>query len=112
MLGLLSFSSVFFTWVVINVSPEYKRSVALALVTTMVNCSGVVGPQVYLPRDTPRYVMGNAVSMSCEVVASLGVVTMYFMLKRRNSKKAKLLAEGATDNGKEGDKALNFTFLL
>ena len=78
----------------------------------MVNCSGVVGPQIYLPRDSPRYVMGNAVSMSCEAVAFIGVGIMYFMLKRRNSEKAKLLAKGVTDNGKEGDGALNFTFLL
>ena len=111
-LGLLSFSTVFFTWIVINISPEYKRSVALGLVTTMVNCSGLVGPQIYLPRDTPRYVMGNAVSMSCEIAALTGVGIMYFMLRSRNAKKVKLLAEGVTENGKEGDEALGFAFLL
>jgi hypothetical protein len=34
------------------------------------------------------------------------------LLRYRNNKKAKMIAEGATDNGKEGDRALDFTYIL
>ena len=105
---MCSFSVVFLTWTSINVAPEYKRSVALPLVLTVTNCSGLIGSQIYIPRDAPRYVMGNAVSMSCEIAALFGVCIMYFILRHRNAQKAKLRAEGATTNGKEGDKALDF----
>lgn len=109
---MATFSVIFLAWVSNNVSPEYKRSVALPFVLTITNCSGLIGSQLYIARDAPRYVKGNAVSMCCEIVAILGVATMFWLLRRRNAQKEKLRAEGATTNGMEGDKALGFTYLL
>ncbi|EXJ89402.1 hypothetical protein A1O3_02469 [Capronia epimyces CBS 606.96] len=110
--AMASFSVVFLTWVANNVSPEYKRAVAIPLVLTITNCSGLIGSQLYIPRDSPRYVMGNSVSMSCEIATLLLVGLLYLLLKRRNSLKAKMQAEGSESNGLEGDKGLDFVHPL
>lgn len=56
--------------------------------------------------------MGNAISLSMEFVAACGIGAIYLILKRRNTTKAKQLAEGITDNGEKGDKALDFEYIL
>lgn len=56
--------------------------------------------------------MGNAVSLGMEFVAMLGIVAIYLLLRYRNNEKQRLIAQGATDNGKEGDQALEFKYIL
>lgn len=56
--------------------------------------------------------MGNAISLSMEFVAGIGVVIIYFMLRRRNQVKARQRAEGIEDNGQVGDKSLDFEYIL
>jgi hypothetical protein len=52
--------------------------------------------------------MGNAISLSMEFVAGIGVVIIYFILRRP----AKQRAEGIADNGQVGDKSLDFEYIL
>lgn len=47
-----------------------------------------------------------------ELTAGLGVIFIYFTLRRRNQNKAKQRAEGVTDNGEAGDKSLDFDYIL
>lgn len=110
--GMASLSVVFLTWTSINVSPEHKRSIAIPFVLTITNCSGLIGSQIYIPRDSPRYMMGNGVSLACEFAALMGIGAMFLLLRRRNAKKERLIAEGTTTNGKEGDASLDFRYLL
>lgn len=110
--GLGSFSVLFLTWISINLSPEYKRSIAIPFVLTITNCSGMVGSQIYITRDAPRYVMGNVVSMCCEIAALILVGALYLTLRRRNAAKNKSRMEGSTTNGKEGDKSLDFVYQM
>jgi preprotein translocase subunit YajC len=56
--------------------------------------------------------MGNAISLSMEFVAGIGVVIIYFILRRRNKAKAKQRAEGIEDNGQVGDKSIDFEYIL
>ncbi len=56
--------------------------------------------------------MVNAISLGMEVIAMVGVIIIYFLLRSRNMKKRKLINEGATENGKGGDKALDFEYIL
>jgi preprotein translocase subunit YajC len=58
------------------------------------------------------FIMGNAISLSMEFVAGIGVVIIYFILRRRNQAKAKQRAEGIEDNGQVGDKSLDFEYIL
>lgn len=56
--------------------------------------------------------MGNSVSMAMEFLALSGILAIYLLLRSRNLKKQKLIREGVTDNGQEGDRALDFEYIL
>lgn len=92
--------------------PDSKRAVALPVFYSIGNLSGLVSSNLYPTGDGPRYVMGNATSAGLEAVYVGFVIAGWFMLRRRNAKKAKLEAEGATKNGLEGDMALGFKYSL
>ncbi|KAK9367291.1 major facilitator superfamily domain-containing protein [Lipomyces kononenkoae] len=110
--GIYSFSCLIITWVATNLIPDYKRSVGLPFFESIGNLSGLVSSQLYPGKDGPRYVMGNAVSASMEAVAAVLVGCAWLLLRKRNAKKDKLIAEGATTNGMEGDMALDFKYCL
>lgn len=57
--------------------------------------------------------MGNAISLGMEVVACLGVVLVWLLLKRRDQKKERMLSEGATSSKFDGeDRGLHFRYKL
>lgn len=56
--------------------------------------------------------MGNAISLAMEFIAACGVGVIYLILRSRNKVKAKQVAEGMTDNGEKGDKALDFEYIF
>lgn len=56
--------------------------------------------------------MGNSISVGLEAIASVFVILTWLLLRRRNQQKDKMIAEGATDNGLKGDRALNFRYIL
>lgn len=100
------------TWVSNNLKPDYKRSVGIPLFASLANISGLISSQIYPSSDGPRYVMGNAVSLGMEAAAMFGIVVIYLLLRYRNNQKEKLIAQGATENGKQGDRALDFKYIL
>ncbi|EXJ85307.1 hypothetical protein A1O3_05982 [Capronia epimyces CBS 606.96] len=110
--GIYIYNTVLYTWLANNLKPDYKRSVGIPLFASLSNISGTVSSQIYPSADGPRYIMGSAVSMGMEVVALMGTVAIYFLLRSRNMKKQKLINEGATTNEKDGDKALDFEYIL
>lgn len=110
--GIYPFNCLLLTWVSNNFAPDYKRSVALPLFASISSTSGLVSSQIYPATDRPRYVKGNAISLGMEVLALVGIVVIYFVLKSRNAKKAEMLAQGAIENGKSGDKSLQFQYTM
>jgi hypothetical protein len=110
--GVYAFSALCVTWVATNLVPDNKRSVGLPFFYSIGNLSGLVSSQLYPSTEGPRYVKGNAISAGLEVVAVLFVVLAWFILRRRTAKKAKMIEEGATTNGKQGDEALDFKYTL
>lgn len=76
------------------------------------NVSAVVSSQLYPSQQGPRYIQGNAVSAGLTVVAGFLYGLCWLLLWRRNQKKAKLLAEGATTNSLEGDQSLESMYIL
>ncbi|KAL3419475.1 nicotinic acid plasma membrane transporter [Phlyctema vagabunda] len=111
-MGIYTFNALILTWVTINLQPDYKRSVGVPIFVSLGNLSGLVASQLYPSSQSPRYVMGNAVSAGMETLAVIIVVGAYFVLRRRNQAKQKLIAEGVEDNGLEGDMALDFKYAL
>lgn len=110
--GVYAFSCLIITWVATNLVPDYKLSVGLPLFESIGNLSGLVSSQLYPSKQGPRYVIGNSVSAGMECVAAVLVACTWLLLRRRNAKKEKLIAEGATTNGLDGDMALGFKYCL
>ncbi|KIV97276.1 hypothetical protein PV10_01044 [Exophiala mesophila] len=110
--GVYSFSCLMMTWVATNLVPDYKRSVGLPIFASIGNCSGLVAGQLYPKAQAPRFIMGNSISAGLEVIASVFVVLTWLLLRRRNQQKDKAIATGATTNGLEGDRALDFKYIL
>jgi MFS family permease len=111
-LGIYAFSCLMMTWVATTLCPDYKRAIGLPIFASIGNCSGMVSGQLYPPSQAPRYIMGNSLSAGLEFVAAIFVVATWFLLRRRNQKKEKMIAEGATTNGFTDDRALDFKYIL
>ena len=84
----------------------------MPLAYSFANISNVVSSQLYPSQQGPRYVQGNAVSAGLTAVAGFLYASCWFLLRRRNLEKAKLIAEGATTNDKEGDMSLESMYIL
>jgi hypothetical protein len=99
-------------WVSNNVQPDYKRSVAISMLISLANASGMAASQIYPIKDAPRYIKGNAISLGGEVIALFCIGLIYALLKYRMRQKEKLLASGHYSNGKEGDRSLDFKYVF
>ncbi|KAI0161789.1 major facilitator superfamily domain-containing protein [Hypoxylon sp. FL1284] len=111
-LGVYPISTLIVAWVGTNMSPDSKRAFALPYFYSIGNLSMLVSSQLYPTQQGPRYVVGNATSAGLEVVAACLYAASWFILYRRNAQKKKFIAEGATTNGKEGDRSLDFIYGL
>lgn len=76
------------------------------------NISNLLSSQLYPTQQGPRYVVGNAVSAGLTVVAAFLYGACWLLLRMRNQKKEKMIAEGATTNGLEGDMSLDTMYIL
>jgi hypothetical protein len=112
LLGIFPISTLAVTWVAGNLAPDSKRAIGLPLAYSIGNISNLLSSQLYPTSQGPRYVVGNAVSAGLTVVAAFLYGAVWFLLRHRNQQKAKLIAEGATVNGKEGDEALDEMYIL
>jgi hypothetical protein len=84
----------------------------MPLVYSIADASSLVSSQLYPSQQGPRYIQGNAVSAGLTVVAALLYSACWLLLKRRNGKKERLIAQGATTNGLEGDRSLDSMYIL
>lgn len=76
------------------------------------NISNLLSSQLYPTQQGPRYIQGNAVSAGLTVVAAFLYGSCWLLLRIRNQKKDKMIAEGATTNGHEGDRGLDMKYIL
>ncbi|KAI0399965.1 DNA-repair protein rad2 [Xylaria palmicola] len=71
-----------------NNSPRYgKRTTANGLQLTIGNSSGIIAPFIYPSSDKPRYIMGNAVSLSMVGLAGLSFALLWFWCARENKRR-------------------------
>ncbi|EXJ59327.1 uncharacterized protein A1O5_12208 [Cladophialophora psammophila CBS 110553] len=111
-LGLYPISTLAVTWISTNLSPDSKRAIGMPLAYSIANVSAVVSSQLYPNQQGPRYIQGNAISAGLTVVAGFLYGACWLLLRRRNINKRKLIAEGATTNGLEGDRSLETMYIL
>jgi hypothetical protein len=84
----------------------------MPLVLAISDISSLVSSQLYPTQQGPHYTQGNAISAGLTIVAGILYTVCWLLLKYRNAKKAKLIAEGATTNGLEGDMSLDSMYML
>lgn len=82
------------------------------MVVSIGNASGLAASQIYPSRDAPRYIAGNSISLGFETLALVCVGLIYLLLQHRTRQKQKLISQGVESNGKMGDQALDFHYVL
>jgi len=65
----------------------------MALQISVGNLGGVVGTNIYLEREAPRYPLGYGFSLSILVVASISATILRVLLKRENEKRSRMSDE-------------------
>jgi hypothetical protein len=100
------------SWIAGTLAPDDKRAIGMPFASSIGNLSNFVSSQLYPTSQGPRYIQGNAASAGLTVVAGFLYGSCWLLLRFRNAKKEKLIAEGATTNGLEGDLALDHKYIL
>jgi hypothetical protein len=111
-LGVYTISTLAVTWIATNISPDGKRAVAMPFAYSIANLSSLVSAQLYPATQGPRYKKGNSISAGLDILAAFLYFACWMLLRRRNMKKEKMLAEGATTNGYKDDRSIDFKYIL
>lgn len=116
--GIYILTGLNITWIGGNTKGRYKRAVAIGMNQTLGNAGGVLAGQIYIASEVPRYVTGQAVSLSMICMAIVGTLAMYTLLRVWNNQKAKKRAAGVSEDepveGSKflGDKSVHFKYML
>jgi len=80
-------------WIGNSLAPSSKRAVGMALLISVGNMGGIMGSNIYLAREKPKYTTGFAASLAMCVAS----IAMTFLLRwayaRENRRKEQMLAE-------------------
>ncbi|EXJ65369.1 hypothetical protein A1O7_01710 [Cladophialophora yegresii CBS 114405] len=98
-------------WLNGNIGPRYKRATALAFNQTISNIGSIIGGQIILDREGPRYRTGQAVAISCCGLACIGVMSLWWLLRSKNTRREKIVQEGKEDV-EVGDESVHFRYQL
>jgi len=103
------------TWISNNISPSYKRAIAMAMHIGVGNFGGAFASNFYRTADSPKFLLGHALEIGFTSIGLCAVVVMRLTYMRINKKRA------ASDSGEGmsreelsrlGDKAPTFVYLL
>ncbi|KAI1812821.1 DNA-repair protein rad2 [Poronia punctata] len=96
-----------------NNCPRYgKRTTAIGMQLTMGNASGILVSFIYGSKDAPRYIKGNAVSLSMVAVATFSCAVAWFWYARENDRRDKGLVKPEHENLSEDDSMSIYSFLI
>jgi len=83
-------------WHSMNCAPDGKRAAALGIHLGLANIGGIIAGQIYISADAPRYFMGHGWSLASIALAWMGWWILYFIYKRRDTEKDRMIAAGTT----------------
>ena len=84
--GIYPFNTLMATRVTNNLQNEHVRSIGIPLLFCIANASGLASSQIYPSKDSPRYTMGNSISLRMEFIALLCYAGMWWVVRSRNAK--------------------------
>ncbi|KAL1930106.1 hypothetical protein VTP01DRAFT_1260 [Rhizomucor pusillus] len=123
--GIFVVNPVVNAWLMSNIAPEMKRSIAAAMAVSANNASGLLGSNIYRRSDAPRYLFGHMIALIFLIIFILLALFQRFALLRANRIKANLIKEAEAeddgleeaaqvvqdaDEGRVGDEALEFQY--
>ncbi|EEY16135.1 allantoate permease [Verticillium alfalfae VaMs.102] len=80
-----------------NIAGQTKKTVAVAMNFIFWAAGNAVGPQVFLQRDQPRYLIAFSTHMGCYGLLVLIIIALRFHLVRQNKKRDELAASGVAE---------------
>ncbi|RSM14774.1 hypothetical protein CDV31_005208 [Fusarium ambrosium] len=90
------------SWVSNNLAPSWKRAVGTALCVGLGNLGGIVGSNIFLVRESPRYYTGYGVSFACIGLAIISAIVLRAAYMAQNRKRELMsedeIREKYTDN--------------
>jgi hypothetical protein len=89
------------SWIGNSLAPSSKRAVGMALLISVGNMGGIMGSNIYLAREAPKYTTGFAASLSMCFAAIVMTIVLRWAYARENKKKDAMLA----DLGEDGIRA-------
>lgn len=78
------------SWLGNNIAPTWKRSVGIALGISLANAGGIVGSNIFIAEQAPRYPLGYRFCFGCVVVAILATLVLRYAYKKANDRRDKL----------------------
>lgn len=96
--GLYPISPAVTAWTALNLAGTMKRTVGIGAMITFSQLGGIVGSNIYIGSQAPRYPVGFGVSVS--MLGLLGIIwpiTYSVILKRINAKRAAVSPRGVRE---------------
>jgi len=81
------------SWLGNNLAPTWKRSVGIALGISLANAGGIIGSNIFIANQAPRYWLGYGFCFGCVCTAILATLVLRYAYKRANEKRNKLSEE-------------------
>jgi MFS family permease len=104
--GLYPISPAVTAWSALNLAGTMKRSVGIGAMISFSQLGGIVGSNIYISNQSPRYPVGFGISIS--MLGLFGIiwpVIYFFILKRINSQRAKMPVEEVREKYSDSDLA-------
>jgi uncharacterized membrane protein YidH (DUF202 family) len=97
------------------VTPHYVRAVAVGIVISIANISAFLGTFIYLQRDSPKYILGHAVSLGALIITVVLASAQVAYLRWENNKRDRGERDERLDQdnaGRLGHRHPNFRYTL
>ncbi|KAI7848882.1 major facilitator superfamily domain-containing protein [Circinella umbellata] len=91
--GMYAAYASFASWFTNNIAGRTKRSVAVALITSIGNVGGCIAGQLYRTSDAPHYVHGHAAALGFMVLGIIFTLALKFLFIHINKKRDNMTHE-------------------
>ncbi|USP78788.1 uncharacterized protein yc1106_06062 [Curvularia clavata] len=81
------------SWIGNSLAPSSKRAVGMALLISVGNMGGIMGSNIYLSREAPKYRTGFSASLSMCCLAIIMTFVLRWAYSRENRKRDQMIAE-------------------
>ncbi|KAI8951976.1 MFS transporter-like protein [Xylaria longipes] len=101
-IGVFPNSALILGWLSNNMAPHFVRATGIGFLIAFANTSAFISTFIYLPKDSPDYILGHSISLGALVLCFLLVCTQILFLTWENRKRARgdsdhLLTQGRAD---------------